>query len=695
MNFNVATTTMFMKTLLSLTNKEQKSVVAAIDHWRENPENTGSNFEKLNHPNDNIYSIRVNDTWRVIMAKFDDTYFLLHTGVQHDKTNNWAKNKKIDRNIMTGAFQIYSVNVREFEERLAQEQPVSEEAGPFEGITRNELLILGVPEEWLESVWKVKTDNHFYDLIGFLPNDAAESLGLIYTGEGDLRILIEQNKTKIATKPENLIDQIKIQPGFYVLGEDSSLMDVLHQDVNIFRFYLHPAQRLYATGNFKGSMKITGSAGTGKTVVAMHRAKYLLEKLKPEDKPIFFTTFTRHLIKNIKSLFAGQKMLGEQLHVNNLHSFALEYGKQLGAFDDNIQVVTDNHKISQNWKSFVQSYPAISWPANFLKEEYEQVIQQNQINTLEDYLKISRSGRGEGLNANARTSVWKALKTYENHQTYLRQYSFDDLVFKLNNYLAEHPEERPFSHIICDEIQDFSNLEMRLLRNLVEEKPNDLFLCGDPFQNIYQKKLNFIQAGINIRGKRSYRLTVNYRTTEEIRKYAVDMLNGYSFDDFSGKKPSMAGDRSILNGEDPQYLLFNDDEELKGYILDYIRQSFGNLRLHEICITARTNKEVDKIASWLSEAMYPVIKLNEIESIKDANDKVVLGSMHSLKGLEFKNLIVTGFDKASFPYKPNTFNRWSEEAQQQYLKSEHALYYVAFSRAISQLVVTGIGEQIE
>ena len=684
----------FIDTFLKMNGLEQKMVMDAIQTWIKNPQGKGSNFEKLQHVGDNIYSIRANDAWRIIMAKFDNAYFVLHTSGQHDKTNNWARGKRIDRNAVTGAIQIYSMPVEELEEAASMRYAAPVEKGPFAVLSREDLLLMGVPEIWVDAVKAVETEQQYLALWDVLPQDALEHLFLAYEKPFNIAMLLAQIKDEIAQKPETLIEQARIQPGFYVLGEDDSVLEELQKDINVFRFYLHPAQRFLATSDYNGSMKVTGSAGTGKTVVALHRAKYLVGELQPGDQPVLFTTFSRHLINNIKALFATQGFSEEQLRVDNLHSFAVAYSKQLGLLDESTALITGEREIAGQWNTFTKAYPHIQLSAAFLREEYETIIQQFQVESLHDYLKVPRTGRGQPLNANARTSVWNALQAYGQYRKLINKCTFDDVIFELNTYLAANPDTRPFSHVICDEIQDFNNLEMRLLRNLVGEKPNDLFLCGDPFQNIYQRRMNFSQSGIQIRGKKSARLRINYRTTEEIRQYAVEMLKGYIFQDFSGEAPSMEGDKSIFNGNEPQYVVFENSAAFHRYLLDYIRTSFGQLSLHEICITARTNKAVTEIEQLLTEAKFPVINLSNMVSINDTEGKVVVGSMHSLKGLEFKNLIVTGFDQSSFPLKPNGFAGWPETKQQAYLQSEHALYYVVFSRAISQLVVTGIGEKV-
>jgi superfamily I DNA/RNA helicase len=323
------------------------------------------------------------------------------------------------------------------------------------------------------------------------------------------------------------------------------------------------------------------------------------------------------------------------------------------------------------------------------------VLQKQHVTSWDAYKSVVREGRKDALPVAKREAVWEALKKYESYQQYTKQYTYDEVIFQLNKYIERWPEYKPFSHIICDEVQDFSNLELRLMRNLVEEKPNDLFLSGDPFQNIYQRKISFSKSGINIRGVRSHRLRVNYRTTEEIRQFAVQMLATHQYEDFSAGAASFKGDTSILHGEQPQYITFENETKASTFIIDFIKGSFGEIGLHELCLTARTMDQVEALQTQLQAAKIPAIKLADVSELSQVQHRVVLSTMHGLKGLEFKYLLVAGFDQSSFPYWPSGYKKWAAKDQQAYNKAEHALFYVVFSRAISKLIVTGIGAPVE
>ena len=179
MNLKIAFSDRFRKTYRNLKKNEQELVDKGIDTWRNNPDNPSSNFEKLSFVGDNIFSIRANSAWRIIMAKFDDTYLILHTGGQHDDTNDWAKNKRIDRNELTGAIQIYDINIEEINHRIEDVKYNENDEAIFQRYSDDELLAIGVPETHLETVKKVKSDDQYLKLWDYFPEDALENLEIV------------------------------------------------------------------------------------------------------------------------------------------------------------------------------------------------------------------------------------------------------------------------------------------------------------------------------------------------------------------------------------------------------------------------------------------------------------------------------------------------------------------------------------
>ncbi|MGB0932226.1 MAG: 3'-5' exonuclease, partial [Chitinophagales bacterium] len=274
--------------------------------------------------------------------------------------------------------------------------------------------------------------------------------------------------------------------------------------------------------------------------------------------------------------------------------------------------------------------------------------------------------------------------------------SFDEIINLGVDYLNLYPGKSPFSYVIADEIQDFSNIELRLLRNLAPEGKNDLFLVGDPLQKIYNKQLNFSKSGINIRGRRSRRLKVNYRTTEEIRKLAMTTIQNIDFDDFDGEAESKKGYISLMHGQLPLYKLFDTSKEEKEYLLELVQQLViskeisAKLDFREICLCARTNKTINDFKTVLHKASLPYYNLKDKTGEKSG---IRLSTFHNIKGLEFKAVIMVGVQEGQVPLKPYQYNNWSKLEKKYHNKRERALLYVAMTRAIQGLYISGVGER--
>ncbi|MFW5983223.1 MAG: 3'-5' exonuclease [bacterium] len=692
MELKVAITDRFRKTFRSLSTTEQKDIDAAIDTWLKNPGNPSSNFEKLSFMGPNIFSIRTSRAGRVIMAKFDGVYFLLHAeGKQHDKANDWAKNKRIDRNDITGAIQIYTDPV-EFKE--PDHSSKDETNTPiFQNCTEEQLKTIGVPEGWISKVLSVDKEEDYTNLWSYLPEDAIENLEAVRNGF-DIRNLVQQINEEYQEEIKNsTVEQINKQDGLELLTEDESLKEILSKDISVFRYYLHPTQKFLVDTNFRGPVKVTGTAGTGKTVAALRKAKKLVEELPENNKPVFFTTYTRYLIKNIQSMFENAGISGDKIVVTNLHNFAVNYAKELELISGTPKIIFKKKDKIAQWERYCNNYFIDKYSPKYLKEEYEEIILNKHILNADDYLRTQRTGRGDILGKHQRQEIWEALTNFDNFQRSENSFSFEDIIFQLNKYLEQFPDLKPFSHVICDEIQDFSNLELRLLRNIVPEGMNDMFLSGDPFQNIYQKQINFSQSGVQIRG-RSFRLRTNYRTTDEIQTLAFNALTDQNFNDFTGESTSLLKCESLIYGEEPQYKIFETQDDEFEYLAQYIKNNFGQIGLHEICFATRKKDDRNELREYLSNFHFPCINLEEIKDLKETEGKIVLSTLHGLKGLEFKNLVIYNLSKETFPYIPYNFKHFTKEQQADYIRSEHALLYVSFSRAISNLIITGTGHPI-
>jgi superfamily I DNA/RNA helicase len=248
-----------------------------------------------------------------------------------------------------------------------------------------------------------------------------------------------------------------------------------------------------------------------------------------------------------------------------------------------------------------------------------------------------------------------------------------------------------YAAIVADEVQDFSESELRLLRAMVPQGPNDLFLVGDAHQRIYGHKASLSRCGINVRGLRSRRLRLNYRTTQSIRNWSVGVLRGMSVDDLDeGTDDALKGYHSLRQGELPEVVHHATEKEEAAFIVARIRSWTGEQarRPSDLCVVARTNGQLEKrYAPLLREAGFPVQFIKRDEA--SLGDGIRLATMHRAKGLEFPCVLIAGVHEGSVPLALRSYA--DEMVRKDHLDTEKRLLFVAATRARDELVVTGFG----
>jgi len=665
-----------------LPRKIQKKTREFMKKFKNNPKSNAINYEKINTFRDqSLRTVRIDQKYRAIIQapKEGNGYHLLWVD-NHDEAMDWAENKVFEWNTSTQSFQMY--DKPQFTEPSKIVETEQEEL--FKDYSDDELIQIGAPFDLIGLIKGIKTVEELEGYISNIPSDVYEYL--YYLSEGiTIEEILEEIEAGKVKNNETL--SLNAQKSVYILTEDSELESILSGDFEKWKLFLHPSQRSIAYGEFKGPIKVTGSAGTGKTVCAMHRAKYLTQNSGLFDKPILFTTYTKSLTEYLVSVTQKFNISESEILIKNIDKLIFYLAKESGVIQQTDGMINSSQEV-EIWKEIIEYNPS-TFDERFLQEEYNDVILTNNVQTLNDYFKTSRVGRSVRIGRQNKVHIWELSEEFKKAKE--NNYTKFELCNKLIDYYRSS-SEKPFSHLICDEVQDFSNLELTLMRLLVAEKENDLFLVGDPFQNIYGRRINFSKSGINIRGRRSRKLKVNYRTTEEIKKKAISILFDEKFDDFDGEEETNAGYVSLMHGLDPNYIVFNNPEEEDKYIVDQLDELLrdDNTKESEICICSRTNKLVDDTKVLLNtiQKKYVDIGVN-----KKSVDAIRVSTFHNLKGHEFKHLFVRGFSKSNVPFKHPEFDNYTTIQRKEYLKQEKSLYYVVFSRAIQTLLITGVGEK--
>ena len=681
----------FYEAVLSLPKKIQSKVIAFQKKFRENNAANGIHLEPIAQFKDNaLRSARVDDNYRAIIGVLgDNTYHLLYVGT-HEDAYNWGMRKRFAWNEHTQSCQL--ITVTESEEVVSKVAPETTENAFFKDVTDDKLLAIGVPQELLGKVRAIQTLDDLDPLDNMLPNDAYENIFNLMDGENidDIIADIESGRAK-ANEDELLSDNNKRR--FVELTDDDELQRIIDKDMDVWQLFLHPSQRKLVNADYKGTMKVSGGAGTGKTVAALHRMKYLTSN---PNANVLFTTYTRTLKENLDGLVQKMDINKGRYVLNNIDQVLIECARQYHIKDGfKILDYTGDEESLKLWREVLET-EVTEFDEHFLYDEYIDVIVYFGNADARSYMMQQRVGRTKALNRKQRMEIWKLVEKYVALKQERRYIDRLELFNETTNYLNEH-NVRPFTNVIADEFQDFSNPELKFLRALVAEGRNDLFLTGDPMQRIYSgRKINFSAAGINVRGVRSHRLKINYRTTEPIKRVAVSIIKGQTYDDMDGGTESTKGYVSLIHGgEKPQYVMVSNATEEVTQVAEGIEACKNSgISLKDICIAAPSMGLMKELQTRLHTdgTAYKVLKGT---SKQGASDGVSLCTFHSLKGLEFKAVILMGVNERNVPSKATEaypFNGMDALEKKEYLSSKRSLLYVAITRARGLVYMVGYGE---
>ncbi len=690
-NVKVAISADFLTAFAKLQRSTQGKVTEFINKFRNDPTSPGINYEKISHAADKkIYSVRIDDTYRGIVVREEETgvYLLLWVD-HHDEAYAWAARKRCEVNPKTGAVQIFDV---QSSEESINSKP---QKALFDSISDEELLELGVPEEQLLFVKRLADEKAFIAAKDALPQDVYEYLSWL-TEDIPVDEVLEYAREERAGQTASNISEALETPvslkSFVVVEGEDELRRIMAEPLEKWRVFLHPTQRKIVKRDYSGSARVLGGAGTGKTVVAMHRAKNLASKLHSSER-ILFTTFTANLAADIRENLRKICTLEElrKIEVVHLDSWVNQFLKESGF---SAQIAYD--EIPGLWeKAVVMANVDLPFEPAFYEEEWNRVVISQEALTLEKYIKATRNGRGTRLDRKKRMQVWQVLDVYQNLMKENQIRDINTAMYESSKLLESAGNRPRYAHIVVDEGQDFSDNAFRLLRALAgPEHPNDIFIVGDSHQRIYRNKPTLSKCGINVRGRSSI-LKINYRTTEEIRRYAFALLNGISFDDLD--EGTDLGDRcqSLMHGEKPVVKNFKD----AGAELEYILGEITTLKnvgveLRDICVVARTKKLVDDYIAQFTKAGIRsyAIKRNKTD---DRNyDGLRVATMHRVKGLEFQYVFVAAVNNRIVPL-PSAINKTDAISEAETTTSEKCLLYVALTRAQKAAYITSYGKKSE
>jgi superfamily I DNA/RNA helicase len=708
-NITIALGSDFLKCFSKIPRSQQKKVRNTIEDFQNDPTSSGLNFEKIEKaPDKNLCSIRIDRNYRGIVMKPESgsVYILLWVDT-HDEAYDWACKKRCLINPNTGSLQIVPVGPAPFPEEPEQSQTENAQENLFSKFRDRELKSLGLPEELLPEVRKIITEGDLDERVAMFPEEVSEALYMLAAGyllEDAFKELEKQHDVKEVddTDFEKALSHPDSQRRFHVVSDALELQEMLNAPLEQWRVFLHPSQRRMVEMHANGPVRVLGGAGTGKTVVAMHRTKWLLENcFTAKTDRILFVTFTTNLVADIDAnlsriLSSEQK---ERVEVVNLDAWVRLFLESKGykgsiAYEDRTKSLWDDALLMK------PDVPTL--PDSFYREEWREVIQAQGISSAEEYLRASRIGRGRSLDRRNRNAVWAVFAEYRRALDDRGLKESEDAYRDARSVLSAGGATLPYKCVVVDEAQDFGTEAFKLIAVLSQSssgeenaKPaNSLFIVGDARQRIYGRKVVLGRCGIEIRG-RSKRLRINYRTTEETRAWASRVLEGRDFDDLDDGVDDQRGYRSLMNGPAPEVLGFDTFEHEVDALSDKIKAMVDNSDLEQshICVVARTERELERYQQAFESKGFESYRVRR----KDSQSKpgVRFATMHRVKGIEFEHVLIVAVQEGVVPLAYAMRGCDNEVSRLNAELGERSLLYVSATRAKRTVTVSYHGKKSE
>lgn len=701
----VSISPVLMKSAAALAQGPRATLLTRIFQFQTDTVPVGAHPEVMRQNRD-IRSVKLGDSERLLYHQDGDDVILLYAD-NHNGVDKWITRNRVQTHPRTKELQLWTepsqlsnltndLDGQEIDDitgseahrfgsvaalpvqAVAPEPPGRVETPPFSEVPVEDLLALGVPESWVAIVLSLpRIDSIEETLSTHIPDEVVDRLIAVALGEAVIHVI----------PPENHGDTHVSTSQFQAVTDLEELQRILGHPMAEWMAFLHPDQLRLVTGRFNGPVKVTGSAGTGKTVVAMHRARAQARR----GKQVLLTSFTNalcsNLVRNISLLCNTQE--AQRIQVMTVdraaNRIALRAGFRLSMVTE--QILSDDIAQAMTQEQGTQ------FTREWLEAEWRTVVDPNAIRTWEAYRDVERTGRVRPLTRDARRNVWNVFEGLISGWARYNKETFSGVAAIASHAVAEDPGivERALGAsvdvVIVDEVQDLDASRLRLVRAIAGDRPDSLMVVGDAGQRIYARPFSLRSCGIDVVG-RSHVLRVNYRTSAQIRRFA-DKVNVFETDDLDSGTENRKGIRSILNGPDPEVFGSKDpaDEEL--HLVETLRLWIAEgVKLSEIAVFVRTNARALAVRGALNETGIAAIDL-DVDAVRgNETDAVTVTTLHRSKGLEYKAVAVVDAGDASIPLKSAV----SRESEVDDLYRERDLLYVGMTRARDRLLVTWIGQ---
>ena len=685
MDFRIADS--FTESLARLTGDEQKAVKATAFGLQLIPVSPVLSFHKLDKAKEkNFWLVRVNANIRVIVHQTPGSLLLCYVGHQ-ENAYDWAGRRTMETHPKTGAAQL--VEIREGVTGILGPAYVQTEFGApplpppaekkpiFGGMTDDELLGYGVPGGWL-AAGKQVTEETLPVLADHLPAEAAEALLELAVGG-------KPRAPQLAMHTANPFNHPDARRRFRVMTNAKELERALDFPGEKWMVFLHPEQRLWVESDHAGAARVSGSAGTGKTIVALHRAAHLART--HGDARILLTTFSDTLANVLRTklgrLMSNEPHLAERIEVQSINAIGVKlYEAHVGPGT----MVSDGvlRELVRKAASAVEGH---EYEFQFLIKEWEEVVDAWQLESKEVYRDVVRLGRKTRLSEGQRTILWAIFERVR-AELKTRKLVTGAQLFSALAAVIERQKKVVFDFVVADEAQDLSVAQLRFLAAVGAGRANALFFAGDLGQRIFQQPFSWKALGVDILG-RSRTLRVNYRMSHPLRAWA-DRLLGATLTDVDGCSEKRNDTISVFHGPAPAIHALKSQREESRMVGEWIAGlTRAGVLPHEFGVFVRTAAQVDRARAAVKLAGKPFKILDE--RVAPTNGHVSICAMPFAKGLEFQAVAVMACDEGIIPSKERIGMAGDGAGLKEVHDTERHLFYVACTRARDHLMVTGVG----
>jgi mRNA-degrading endonuclease RelE of RelBE toxin-antitoxin system len=703
MDLRIANT--FTASLARLNGTEQKAVKTTAFDLQLDPSAPGLQFHRVERSRDsNFWSVRVNKDVRLIVHRTISSLLLCFVG-HHDDAYDWARRRKIEQHPVTGAAQL--VELPELVQTVAPAPSKALAAAKprlFDDVADSILLACGVPIEWLDAVRRVDEDTLF-DVAVHLPEEAAEALLSIATEAAPVLAVpapLQQDfAASMSLEPpqaslpmfgqlaRRVVDAEAFQHPdaqrrFRVLTNVEELERALDYPWEKWAVFLHPAQRRLVERSYNGPARISGSAGTGKTIVALHRVVALARR--NPTALVLLTTFSKPLANALRArlrcLIENDAEIAERIAVHPVPGIGFElYASAFGQPNLASPALIDT--LLRKSAAEVEGH---RFTPRFLAGEWREVVDAWQLNRWEDYRDVARLGRKTRIGGKQREILWAIFERVRAGLDERHAVTWADVFGRVTEHLGAGGKP-PFDFAVVDEAQDVGVAELRFLAALGACRPDGLFFAGDLGQRIFQQPFSWHMLGVDVRG-RSYTLRINYRTSHQIRAQADKLLPG-SISDVDGNEEERRGMISVFNGPPPAIEILADEDEEAETVGRWIADRLAEgVQPDEIGVFVRAAAQLRRARTAAKLTDVRAVELSE--NVETTPGCLSLGTMHLARGLEFRAVAVMACDDEVIPLQERIEAVADDADLEDVYNTERHLLYVACTRARDHLLVTGV-----